>query len=574
VRTAALIVLLVLSSAQRIVAHPTDDSTSQSIIEDIYDFPSDVSLEPDETFEYMENIGMHGMPSLEEIHALPQLSWISAYRSLRASSFKDSTRFFSLRTRGGLPMDASSQSGALDNKYLGTPASIYNKLRASSAYLAASVLEQKKAWEPHLADKLSGFVMLRKPIELTSGVIVERAIFGDYALAFGNGLLFGSGVAIHSQRNPTHFVEERAFSLRGSLSENPFMKFRGAAIGVSTGAIHSVLFASDRPITSNIINDTIQTIYQYPYYRTIDELALKNAARLHVLGLHSLVANSDSANVHLATALTAYDMRYSLPYAGTPSSPFYGKTVYAGSIDALIVTDKLSASVEGALSVSDSIQRGAAMASVRFEPSQNTAVGLYYRYIPYGFVSPFGEVTGSPISSVANSNGLYASAEFSAAPHLLRITGYAAMDNGLVPTTDLFVKQKSDYLLAIYLTPANTGLEFSTSVRTRSEQHTGTNESTATYFTLTEDRTNMRVELRYNERSLFSVHARYEYIHYKNSDASSEQGWLVSGSARILLESLHVTLSANASRFVTAGFNSALYLYQSSVPGSGGGVVL
>jgi len=468
-------------------------------------------------------------------------------------------------------VDASVQRGAVEDEYLGSAASIYNRISARLPYVSVGLLQQKKSWEEHLTDRLNGYAALSDPIVLGPSISIDQVIVGDYALSFVDGLLFGGGFSASPTRNPTLVLEERAFGIRGTLSGNPYRSFRGAAIALFTGPIYSTLFASSRSIDANIINDTIQTIYTDPYHRTLNEAATKHNGSSKTFGLRTQIANADTSRLHLAAGLTAYRMDYDIPYNGTASSPFAGRSVSAASLDALVIAEKFSVSAEGALSVNDTNRENAYLATARFEPTNSVAFGISYRYIPFGFISPFGSIAGSEITSVANANGLYAAVEVTPIHRVLKVTGYASLDNVLVPATDLFVKKKSDNLLASFITPFS-NFEGSIIIRLRSDEHTVATSNI--YSTTQEDRTNIRLEARYDNTEAFATRARLEWIRYADYIGSTEHGWLVWQETEFRLAALDTRLTISAGRFETDGFNSALYLYEAGVPGTGATAVI
>ena len=76
-------------------------------------------------------------------------------------------------------------------------------------------------------------------MELGKSIRIENATAGDYALAFGNGLLFGEGIASAKSWAAANAAEGRSFGIRGALSSNPMRSFRGAAteLGVGNAAL-------------------------------------------------------------------------------------------------------------------------------------------------------------------------------------------------------------------------------------------------------------------------------------------------------------------------------------------------
>ena len=565
-------IAIFLLVASRLTAQITPDSLStDNEARRILDEPGVISEDPDEVFEYLDDLPPQSGNSLTLRHANPETSWIAAHKSLRSQETQsyDSATLLLLRSRGGRTFGAYDQHGYTSNQYLGSPNSYYNRVKGYSNILTFSVLQQKQSWEPHFADQLNGFASLSHPIDLGSHLRIENATVGDYALAFGNGLLFGEGIASAKSFAAASAAEGRSFGIRGSLSNNPMQSFRGAAAEIGVGNASLTLFASDRPIDAHIVNDTIRTFYTTDYHRTIGELATEDAAGIRTLGFHASISNDDTSSLYLRAGATAYELRYDHPYAGSNGNPFVGSTVRSASTDILAIGTKFSTTTEVAYASDDTAQHIAFSTSWLFQPSKDIGLAIVYHYIPYGFISPFGEIAGSAIHSLANSDGIYFGVQGTPIDHILHVSGYAEFVSALLPVSDLFPKQKHDYLAASYLTLLQGMLKISATVRSQSNVNIATiqSASNAVYATVLTDRTSIRFEGAYDNDGPFSEKTRYERVGV-SSITGDESGFLLMQELGVRVGPAQTKFSVTASRFQADSYASAIYLYEPGVPGT------
>ena len=566
------LILAVLLFAERAAAQVSHDSLgTDDEARRILDEPGITLEDPDEVFEYLDNIPPQTGDALSRRHIDPEVSWIMAHRSIRsqAALSSDSNSTLSLRSRGGRPFDPYAQHGYTANEYLGSPNSYYDRIEARAPLVQFSVLQEKYSWEPDFTDRLLGFVSLSHPQELGSGIRLEGAIAGDYALAFGNGLLFGGGVSSAKSFSAASAAEERSFGIRGSLSTAPARSFRGVATGLSIGNAAITLFASDEPVDANVANDTIQTLYTTDYHRTDGELAVKDAAQMRVLGLRASMSNDDTSSLYLSAGVTAYELRYDHPFTGTNSNPFIGSAARSAGMDLLAIGTKFSSTTEVAFASDDTAQRIAFSTAWVFQPSHDIGLSIVYRHIPYGFISPFGETSGAAIGSLANSDGIYFGIQGDPIARVLHVSGYAELKSTLLPISNLFPKQKHDYLAASYLTLIPGILEVSTIVRSQSNMDIAAIPLLASdeFATLLTDRTSIRIQAAYSDGP-FREKIRYDHVAV-SSEIDNETGFLVMEESIVTIRPVQTNVTLSASRFQTDSYASAISLYEAGVPGVG-----
>jgi hypothetical protein len=562
------------------------DSAADARAKHILDVPGIPTQDPNEVFDYLDGLPSYSGDPTHQLHNNSQVSWPEAHQwftTHRANRnhilptvsplYRDTISRLTIRSRSGLPLDPHSQHGYIDSEYLGSPNSYYNRIQAVSSTLACSLLEEKQSWEPHFDDRLSGFLSLTHPVEISNDVRLHSAIAGDYALAFANGLLFGGGVSSAKSFDAAKAVESQSFGIRGSLSNNPFRSLRGAAAELHAGNTSVTLFASKKSIDANILHDTIQTLYPSAYYRTSEELAVQGMAGVQTLGVRASTSNDDTSRLYISAGATAYQMRYDYPFLGTQNNPFIGKSVQSVGVDLLAIGGNFSGMSEAAVSMNDTARRFAVVTSWLYEPSDRFNFSVQYRHIPYGFIAPFGEISGSSLSSFANSNGVYLGVQGSPIEHLLRFSGYADFTIEFLPIRDLFPNQKHDYLGALYWIP-NSTIELTATMRAQSNVSIAASVTGNTFTTVLTDQTNIRLEAAYDNAGNasstmpFSEKTRCEHVH-ESSSLGNENGFLVLEEMKLTDTRIRTRFSVSAARFETDSYLSALYLYEPSAFGSG-----
>ncbi|HWF43824.1 MAG TPA: hypothetical protein VG537_04200 [Candidatus Kapabacteria bacterium] len=569
------------------------DSATDARAKHILDEPGIPTQDPDEVFDYLDGLPSHSGDSVHQLHNNPQVSWVEAHQWFAAHDgssaahranrehilsavsqlYSDTISRLNIRSRSGLPLDAHAQHGYVDSEYLGSPNSYYNRIQAVSSTFACSLLEAKQSWEPNFDDRLSGFFSLIHPVDISDDVSLHSAIAGDYVLSFANGLLFGGGVSSAKSFDAAKAVESRSFGTRGSLSNNPFRSLRGAAAELRSSNTSVTLFASEKSIDANIQNDTIQTLYPSAYYRTNEELAAQGTARVQTLGVRASVSNEDTSRLYISAGATAYQMRYDHPLLGTQNNPFIGTSVQSAGVDLLAVGGNFSGMSEAAMSANDTARRFAVVSSWLYEPSDRMSFSVQYRHIPYGFIAPFGEISGSSLSSFANRDGIYLGVQGSPIERLLRFSGYADFTSALVPIRDLFPNQKHDYLGALYWTPTN-AIRLTATMRAQSNVSIAAALSSNTFTTVLTDQTNIRLEAAFDNGGhasstmLLSEKTRYEHVH-ESSSLGHENGFLVLEEMKVMDPRIRTMFSVSAARFETNSYLSAVYLYEPGAFGSG-----
>ncbi len=564
-RYAVLIVVLVLLGHPAPLLAQVEDSVLERQAAEILDDNGEISVDIEDALDYLETAPTINAPPIQQLHARPNTSWIDAYdnRLLLAREHADSTVHFRLRSRIGSSLDPHLEQGYISGDYLGSATSYYNRIQLSNDILTFTALEQKRPWELSLTDHVQGFVQLSHPLHLGESFTIRSAIIGDYSLSYGNGLLFGGGFGVSGSRAAAESLEERSFGMRGTLGQSS-RALRGLAINVASGPIDIIVFGSQRSLDASVLNDTIQTLYTTNYHRTENELATKDQVRLRTLGTHIEASTSDNSAIYIHGGVTGALIDYDHFYQGTASNPFVGRSMSLIGLDGVAIDDKFSCSAELGLSKTDTSTTLAGIVTALFQATRNFKLGLFYRRVPYAYASPFGSSAGDLIASITNADGYYAGMEFAVVPSLLRLNAYANLGKTLAPITDLFPTQKSDYLISAFIDPTSK-LEIGTYFRSVRSTEMAWSDSTHTAISaLRSSVLRLRLEAEYQLSNALIVKSRCDYSNYN----SFENSWLEWEELRAHF-SQALSMQIGMGRFSTDSYNSAIWLYESTVPGSG-----
>jgi len=580
-----LSLFLATVTVSRVAAQTTHDSTDRGYALDssedalarhILDDPGISDLDPNETLEYLDGLSGGDRSStiaatgLALLHANPDVTWTEAHAAIRAQhdsvwrapSGAPTGKFF-LRSRETEPLDATLQQGYTSGTYLGQPVGLYNQIRAVSPVLEVGGMEEKQSWEPSFTEHLGGFVLLRSPIVITNTFGIAQAIAGDYGVAFGNGLLFGGGVGRSASRAAGSAVEQRGFGMRGTLLASS-KSLRGAAAELAAGPTRLFIFASDRAVDANVVNDTIRTIYSTGLHRTQSELALANAATIRVMGGRAEIATPDTASLYLKSGITAYQLQYDHPFAGTSSVPFIGTHLGMAGADVLAIGGKWSASGEAALSANDTVRRSALMLTTVFAPAKGFSFSMLYSHIPDGFNSPFGQVSGVGASGIANLDGYYIGVELAPVTNKLRLNAYAKLQTEIIPMGDLFGKQRHDYLAAAFY-QATKAFKLSATIRDEQDASVKSDSSRTGYVTVQGEMMNLRLEASYRSLSGAEFLTRFEQVRFVLTN--TQGGWSTTEEVRVPAPAIRSELAISTVRFETVSSNAAMWVYESDAPG-------
>ena len=195
-----------------------------------------------------------------------------------------------------------------------------------------------------------------------------------------------------------------------------------------------------------------------------------------------------------------------------------------------------------------------------------------YRHIPNGFVSPLGGISGAGISSLSNADGLYAGVQMTAFSKRLHISAYTDIESELAPISDLFDKQKNDYLATVRF-KATDALELSATIRDNYNSNPPQDSILTGSQNAYSQTINIRFEASYDPKQTpsptmeASLKTRYEYV--RNISTSIKTGWLALEEVKFKIKPINSELVLSVARFETDSYNSAVWVYEPGLWGTG-----
>jgi hypothetical protein len=206
---------------------------------------------------------------------------------------------------GYKPIDDSLLALKPNSTYLGSPQKLYFKYSYNYRNrIRAGITSEKDAGEAFLksqvpeiqqelvGDKLkNGFDFYSAHIFLSDFGIIKSLAFGDFHLAFGQGLTMWSGLSFGKSGNSTNIMKFGQ-GLKPSASVNETSFLRGGAFTLKHQSFEMTLFYSNKLFDGNLTSadslsgeeETISSIQESGLHRTVDELLDKGAIRQEVYG--------------------------------------------------------------------------------------------------------------------------------------------------------------------------------------------------------------------------------------------------------------------------------------------------
>ena len=204
-----------------------------------------------------------------------------------------------LRSRGAITLPLARGFG--EGHYWGDPFKIYLRLNLSvNEHLRMGILSEKDPGEQEVLDHRSLFVQLESIGPL------QRAVAGDFALEFGQGLvLWTGGGSAGGARSPSD-IKRRGRGIRPYISTDENLGLRGIAAACVLGPVELSLFFSRALLDASLEGDGARNFYRSGLHRTQGEMEKKHVLGETLLGGHL----SGRFSQDRVVGLTWYSSRY------------------------------------------------------------------------------------------------------------------------------------------------------------------------------------------------------------------------------------------------------------------------
>ena len=243
-------------------------------------------------------------------------------------------------------------------------------------------------------DHVGGFVTYRAHSGRWSGLV------GDYALAIGEGLLFGHAFFVHPLLELERTAARQSRFLPNSPS-NETQFLRGAVVSGGRGAWRYTGFASHALWDARLRGDSALTLYHAGLHRSLDERTHR-----HTLGVTTIGARAEWISGRFTAGATTYFAGFSPPVF--PSERTYAAGYLRGNHAAGVALDGGYAGagreVRGEVAV-DGSGNISAVAFARFHRRDDWQSVVSARVLAPGYVAPYARV-GQDGNRAQNETGV------------------------------------------------------------------------------------------------------------------------------------------------------------------------
>lgn len=282
--------LIINNSLLRSLENLIEEDSENDILDKIYDLIDDPISINSATRGDLENIQIlsdyeisqiinwkklnNGFNSLDELYLIKGLD-SEKIPLLKLLLTTKSIQPFELNFRSRAQRKLSLQN---DINYLGSSTKLYNRVTTRYSNIKLGLITEKDAGERKINDHLSGF------IEYNSSSFINKIIFGDYIIRFGQGLTLWSPYAFSKGSNATHSVNKSGEIIKGYYSTDENLFFRGSAVELKFNGLSTTMFYSQNYIDASFKDDSLTSFYSLGYHRTDNELRKKNTLKHNAIG--------------------------------------------------------------------------------------------------------------------------------------------------------------------------------------------------------------------------------------------------------------------------------------------------
>lgn len=294
-----------------------------------------------------------------------------------------------------------------EQNFLGTPQ--YHSVRYAfsySDYLQAGFTAEKDAGEPlfRLHNK-QGYDHYGFYLTLRNLWKIKTLAIGNYRMAFGHGLVLGSGFILGKSYSLTT-AETRASGIRKHASTDEYNYFQGVAATIKvTEHLEASAFYSNRKLDGIVKDGVITSITTTGYHRTQTEADRRGALRMQSAG-GNVSWRQNRFNVGLTGIWYGFDKHFMPRLSGYAQYNLHGKDFYNIGLDYQVRLRRLNLAGE----VAKSKEGWAIMNRLIYQPALNYKLMLVHRYYRHDYWAFFARAF-SDGGKVQNENGWYLAAE-------------------------------------------------------------------------------------------------------------------------------------------------------------------
>lgn len=404
-------------------------------------------LQLNQFFKYRETNGK--LLSIYELQTIPSFDLPTIYKllpfvtvqesihfSIAGSNFKKikktKSNFFIMRYERGLEQKLGFSAPTLKadsswtSRYQGSADKLYLRFKTdlqkdiSLGFSAEKDAGEQLVWDP--TTKRYGLDFWSFHIGLKNKGKLKTLVIGDYALQFGQGLVFGAGFAPGKGAETITTIKRGNVGIRPytSIIENGF--FRGAAATIALNNLNITTFFSYnfRDAIEQVIIDSlshedvfISSLQLSGLHRTVNEIEAKSTIKEQVTGTNLTYSlNRDKVLLGLSTVYTDF----SLPLYKTPrlynQFEFYGRSNY--NVGGFYSLNWRNINFFGEAALSKSGGMGV-ISGIMMNLSQHWEMSILYRRYDRDFHTFYGSAFGENTKNI-NEQGVYLGVKYRPSP--------------------------------------------------------------------------------------------------------------------------------------------------------------
>lgn len=445
--------------------------------------------------------------------------------------------------------------GFEDNKFRGSNVDWYNRMTYKSEKVSAGLLFDKDAGELNLNDNYSGYANLHlKDFSI---------ILGDYTVEAGMGNILWKSFGLRKGTNVIAPAMQYSADISPWQTALDYGFFRGAAAKYETtlsenSSIKAMIWVSSakRSATIDTAADEATSIYLSGYYRTDTEIAKKDK-----LGERCYGGLAEYGFHGLRLGASAIALDYDLPIKSSSSSAFSGKHGVLATSYLTYSNESISSGMELSFDANGNpaFKAGLQSNGINFDGA------LHVRSYSQGFRSPYGYNFGE-FSYPANEYGVYTALLWKPS-RVFNISGYLDIFGTYSNTYYVPAKTRGTefFLETLWKTDYRINLLFRIKHENKTDAAKLNKDDFYTIFQ--RDKYSARFETLYSFSSKLSLRLRVEgsYVRFAGYLPDENGAAMFAEFKYILVNFLQI--GARAALFSTDSYTSAVWQYESTLPG-------
>ena len=445
-----------------------------------------------------------------------------------------------------------------NKKYYGSQ--FYNSIRYRFEYnkqIYWGLTAEKDAGEPffRLYNK-KGYDFYSAYLYIANMGKFKHIAIGNYKASFGYGLVMNMGFGM-GKNTSSSSLRRTGVGISKYTSTDEYNYLQGLSVGYKfTNRWDASLFYSFRNIDARVDNMFINSLKTDGYHRLYKDLEKKNTIYNNLIGCN-LNYNGKFFDCGLTTVYNSFNKILNPDYQ--PYNHYYprGKNFFNTGVYYKIFMNKLFISGETAIDKNGAF---ATINSLCYSPSVDTDITVINRYYDKKYQSLYASSFGEN-STTQNEIGLYIGLETSIIPKI-KLLSY--IDYYYFPwkryRVDATGTSGFEGVFQLSYSHSNSlSMLIKYSYKNKAQNY---NAGEDKKYVLPYIRQRLRYQLNYqqNDKNSFKFIADYTNTGYWQQGSSN--GFILSGSANIGLNTLPLKFSVSGGWFSTQDYNSRVYLYE------------